>query len=589
MSSGLWSFGGAKRRAVDESDPDVLRSLPIASMMHFDANYGVYEDRGTSPGVEVVPYSSCIADTEEEESDCSHSTTASDFVLHAVALDGTPASSESDEEGSTAEDRLRRMLLGPPRLCGDSEEGEEPESCVEAVRAIARLERQHLAEIADPATAPAGSPTRCPEELIPKRRPSAKKAPSGRMNSTDVAQPCTAIKPSAAKQQALRREDVKASLRAQRELLERVANEKQLLKSELLRLRHTQSQVMVTKDSMEKAKYIPNTKQGSRNVVITEALSQPRSPPPSNALHHEDGAASPDSQYVPPQQDGPSPNDKPEPSVRISVEAVPRGSSLPDTLARRAEERAAARAELKAKYAKQQEEKYLLAMQAAEDEAAKALDDKKRRAIERRRKMEEEQRQLRKAEESQRFQAMQRAKAIDHYNRALLRHRGMLPWMRYVQSKRHRVIQLQDIRRRGILHHSFQQLLQHRISRKQQKGIAAVLREMQLVDVARKYWKRCFVHRWKTLVYIQKQEIRIAEGYRCRTLLRRWQDKCRTKQANRDEKNWVAAVRHHRYRATRSTFSRWTSFVQENKDHRCREAVRSRLWQRAQAVLSSSS
>jgi hypothetical protein len=282
-------------------------------------------------------------------------------------------------------------------------------------------------------------------------------------------------------------------------------------------------------------------------------------------------------------------------AVSTSVEAGNQGDGcslssegLPahQAMAARREERERARLLLKQKYEASREQRYAQAMAEVEAEERRLLDEKKKAALHRKKLKEE----AAAAEERKRLEELRKAeskqKATSFNRRRLLKWFGVLPWKSFVALRRSQseaLSRIADDGRKQLSFRRWQLFLRQQQSFRQ---IQSVLREIQMVNVVKRCWLRNLFHRWKVFQEYSVYEARVlsVEQYK-RFLLRRWKGKALRSVDRREAQQMQLAERHERFRMVRRAFSGWQQVVRSEKMQRQRDEVRSKLWNRAQAVL----
>ncbi|XP_068126977.1 coiled-coil domain-containing protein 191 [Hyperolius riggenbachi] len=279
------------------------------------------------------------------------------------------------------------------------------------------------------------------------------------------------------------------------------------------------------------------------------------------------------------------PNHSPGQSTVSSARRPSRSTASPHPAVRAMEERAAQRAERKRlleEVKRKREEDKLAQLRAAEEQRLEMEAAEREAQLERKRE-ERRQQKLREEERQQRLQREKelQEKAVIHYDRTLLRSRGLEPWKRLMTQSRHNMERAESHHHSALLRGVLRVWLHTA-----QENIAEKNRQ------AERLWatillRRTF-HRWlkyKDCLFIQEQR---AQRHHKAVLQRKtftaWLDVTQEEKISMWEKQ-RAAGDHNQRRILSTAFRTWRCFPAELKEQRQKEERREMLRKKVSEIL----
>ncbi|KAM8771275.1 coiled-coil domain-containing protein 191 isoform 2-T2 [Rhynchonycteris naso] len=260
----------------------------------------------------------------------------------------------------------------------------------------------------------------------------------------------------------------------------------------------------------------------------------------------------------------------------------PRKLTAPDPILKAMEERAIQRAERRrilAEKKKKQEEENLAQVKAREEERQKREAEEKKAQLEKKRE-EKRMKIMKELEKEKRIKRNQQLEAIakDHYERVLLRKKGLEPWKRLrIQSKQN--IQVAEE------HHSLILLRKCLLTwfRCSQENLA---RQAAQADV---FYLQTLLRRvirtWlQYLVDLEEEVQKLNIYFLQKKIFRAWFNMVKEAKLDSQSKHKIAAV-HSDRRIVWITFQTWKKFVKFMKEERVREERREQLRKRVAEIL----
>ncbi|XP_054433257.1 coiled-coil domain-containing protein 191 [Pteronotus mesoamericanus] len=260
----------------------------------------------------------------------------------------------------------------------------------------------------------------------------------------------------------------------------------------------------------------------------------------------------------------------------------PKKLMAPHPILKAMEERAAQRAERRrilAEKKKQQEEEKLAQLKAQEEERQKREAEEKEAQLEKRRE-EKRLKKMRELEKHKRIKRNQQLEAVakDHYERVLLRKKGLEPWKRLrIQSKQNMQVAKEHhslaLQRKCLL--TWFQCSQESLARK-----TAQAEQFYSQTLLRRVLRSWLQH----LTDLEEEVQNLCKHFLQKKIFRAWFNMVREAKIDSQSKHKIAAE-HSDRRILRITFQTWKKFVKFMKEERVREERRQQLRKKVAEIL----